>query len=102
MSPGAPKRILFAGLLFFPAALQPQMPPPPARLVISSQPEGAIITINNKPMSQRTDAIFIVSPGPYTVSVASPDKNVNCGDRSVTVSAGETRKMNCVGTVWEQ
>jgi hypothetical protein len=97
----APKRVLLAGLLLFPMTLRPQMPPPPARLVISSQPVGATITINGTRMSQKTDATFIVSPGSYTVSVASTDLKANCGDIRVSVAAGETHSMSCIGSVWK-
>lgn len=82
------------------AGLSLQMPPQPGRLVIRSEPSGAVIRIDAKEMPQRTDAVFVVSPGQYSVGVSSPDGRLNCGERSVTVSSGQTLTMVCKENSW--
>src|ERR1700722_11207067 len=86
--------------LLCPALLLPQMPPQPGRLAISSQPKGADIYINGPKMSQPTNAVFVVSPGPYSILVQSPDGNYKCKAFSATVIAGQTVTFNCPLPGW--
>ena len=72
-----------------------QTPPQPGRLSIKSNPGGATITINGQPMSQKTNAIFVVSPGPYKVSIVGVTGNPNCPEQKVQVSSGQTSEVHC-------
>jgi len=90
-------------VLLLPAGLLPQMPPGPARLVISSTPTGAVITINNRPMQQTTDATFNVSaPGTYQISVAGQAPfgggKFQCPTKTVHVDPGQTVTLHCNST----
>ncbi|MGB6689854.1 MAG: PEGA domain-containing protein [Terracidiphilus sp.] len=93
------EKILLASILLSPAALAPQMPPQPGRLAISSDPQGAIVTINGQRVDQHTNATFVVSPGTYTVSVSLEGK-LNCPGTSLTVSAGQTVARECTASGW--
>jgi hypothetical protein len=94
-------RALLALFLLFPAALPPQMPPQPGRLAISSERPGADIYINGPKMSQLTNAVFVVSPGQYSILVQSPDGKFHCTtEKPLTVQAGQTVPFNCVLTGW--
>jgi PEGA domain len=64
------------------------------RLVIQSNPQGANIFINDKPMGQ-TPATYVVGPGNYTVRVTGGAGNLNCGDKSVYVSPGSAVTVTC-------
>src|ERR1700751_4228433 len=86
--------------LLFPPAFAAQMPPQPGKLVINSEPTGATITINGKITNQPTNATFVVSPGTYTVSVASEAGKLNCPGIPITVTAGQTQVRVCSGTGW--
>ena len=68
-----------------------------ARLVVKSSPIGARISIDDKPMGQFTDAVFVVAPGNYRVSVSG---SANCGDQAVTLKSGDTRTLFCKGGTW--
>jgi hypothetical protein len=85
--------------LLCPAAFSFQSPGQPPKLVIQSIPTGAKITINGKIVGQ-TDATFVVSPGKYTVSVASSDGKLNCKDKVVTVSFAQTLTITCSSAGW--
>ena len=65
-------KIMLVAAFLWPATLAPQMPSV-GRLVISSEPTGAMVTINGKQQDQPTNATFVVSAGTYKVSVASVD-----------------------------
>jgi PEGA domain len=95
------KKLQLTILLLLPAALQPQMPPQSGRLVISSQPTGAIVTINGKEMGQHTNATFVVSSGNYRVSVASADGSLHCTEIILSVSGGQTVGRTCTAKGWE-
>lgn len=95
-----PWRIFLAPALLFPAALQPQMPPQPGRLVILSEPPGATVTINQKTVTQKTNASLVVSPGTYTVTVTSPNPKFSC-QKTVAVSSGQTVTSDCTATGWK-
>jgi hypothetical protein len=74
------------------------------RLVISSEPAGATVTINGKKQNQPTNATFVVSAGKYTVytvSVASVDGKLKCGDTRLTVSVGQAVARTCTATGWK-
>jgi hypothetical protein len=71
------------------------------RLVISSEPAGAIVTINGKQQSQRTNATFVVSAGKYNVSVASPDGRLKCDAIPLTVSVGQAVARICTASGWK-
>lgn len=94
--------ILLLSLLLCPLALRSQMPPQPGRLVITSEPPGATVTINGKQVSQHTNATFLVSPGSYTVSVASPDGRLSCPATTLSVSSGQTTTGDCSAAGWKQ
>ncbi|MFZ1941064.1 MAG: hypothetical protein WBA18_05870 [Terracidiphilus sp.] len=97
-----------------PAQLEPQiMPPPPAKLVISSEPSGAVVSIgldkaHMQVMQQRTNATFYVSAGSYLVSLNSSVSDISCtvsppnkaapgaqGFVGVKVNSGDTAAINC-------
>jgi hypothetical protein len=84
------------GILLAPVAASSQMPSI-AKLIVKSNPIRAAISINDKPTGQFTDAVFVVSPGSYKVSVSG---NANCGDQTVTVQSGETKTLTCSGGNW--
>jgi hypothetical protein len=96
-------------VLLLPARIVPQGPPPPAKLVIYSEPAGASVTINGQRMQQRTNATFNVSAGKYVVSVtnSSSGSPLTCSSPSgepvstppgavqVNVSSGQTAAITC-------
>jgi hypothetical protein len=94
------RTILFVSILLCPAALSPQMPPQPGKLVISSYPTDALIAINGKQVSQHTNATFLVSPGTYQIEVASTDGRIKCSG-ALTVAAGQTAGATCTATGWK-
>jgi hypothetical protein len=93
----------WSSLLLASSVLRSQMPPQPARLVVSSEPTGAIVTIkgNGDPVSQRTAATFVVSPGQYAVSVATPDGSVRCPEVVHTLASGQTLILTCSAKGWQ-
>jgi hypothetical protein len=93
--------LVFASLMLASSALRSQMPPQPARLVISSEPAGAIVTINGTQVAQRTAATFVVSPGNYTVSVAAPDGSVKCPGVAHKLDPGQTWVLTCSAKGWQ-
>jgi PEGA domain len=92
-------KVALVSVLLWPASLWSQMPSL-GRLVISSEPAGATVTINGKQQSQRTNATFVVSAGKYTISVASADGRLKCSD-TVTVSVGQVVARNCTAAGWK-
>ena len=104
------RAVLVASAFLFALTIQPQSPPPPARLVISSEPTRAAVTINGNKMTQTTNATFLVSPGTYTVAVAIADGTLACNQpsgsgpkasRTVTVSSGDTAQLDCTPVGWK-
>jgi hypothetical protein len=98
-NPWASALLVVTGAL--PLALLAQMPPQSAKLVISSEPAGAEVTINNDKMKQATNATFVVSPGTYTVTVTGSDRALACTFK-FTVASGDTRKGTCTKTGSQQ
>jgi hypothetical protein len=106
---------LLAFMLLLTGRATPQMPPPPARLVVTSEPAGATVTINGNKMSQNTNATFVVSPGAYAVAVSSADGKLACNQapasaapspnpkaaRIVTVASGDTAQLDCTAKGWK-
>jgi hypothetical protein len=87
--------------LVFPALLHPQMAP--GRLQVSSEPPGAIVTIDNRQMPRPTDATYVVFPGNHTVSVTGKDqtgKAIKC-TASLNISSGVTKSVNCTARGWD-
>jgi hypothetical protein len=80
--------------------LSSQTPVQPGRLVITSTPTGAKITVNSQATNQLTDATFAVPPGKYTVSVTGGPGHLNCPDRDVQVSSGQPTEVHCSATGW--
>jgi len=101
ISTGCATVILGLTVLLLPAAPRAQMPPQPGKLVISSEPSGAVVTINGMKMSQATNAVFAVSAGRYQVSVRSADGTLVCAEITVSVSRGETAARLCTVKGWQ-
>jgi hypothetical protein len=102
ISTGRATRILGLMVLLLPAEPSwAQMPPQPGMLVISSEPKGAVVTINGMKMSQATNAVFAVSAGRYQVSVRSTDGTLACAEVTVSVSRGETAARLCTVKGWQ-
>lgn len=93
-------KIMLVAVFLLPARLVPQMPSL-GRLVISSEPTGAMVTINGKQQDQPTNATFVVSAGTYKVSVASLDGKLKCGTISLTVSVGQAVTRDCTAAGWQ-
>ena len=91
--------LLSVAVLLCPATLKPQMPPQPGKLVISSEPPGATVSINGTVMAQHTNATFLVSPGKYAVMVASQDGRLKCTG-SLSVTSGQTASADCTAAGW--
>jgi hypothetical protein len=94
--------ILLLSLLLCPLALRPQMPPQPGKLVITSEPPGATVTINGNQVNQHTNATFLVSPGSYTVTVISRDGKLSCSPPTpLRVTSGQTVTGDCSAAGWK-
>jgi hypothetical protein len=93
-------KVVLVSVLLWTASLWPQMPSL-GRLVISSEPAGATVTINGRQQSQLTNATFVVSAGNYTVSVVSADGKLKCGAIPLTVPVGQVVRRNCTATGWK-
>jgi hypothetical protein len=98
--------MMLAPILLIPAALRPQiLPPQPGKLNVYSKPAGATVYINRNPMTQPTNAAFVVTPGTYQVSVKQSNTTLTCSATprgkslsdgiEVSVSAGQTVTINC-------
>jgi hypothetical protein len=94
------RMMLLISIFLCPAALSPQMPPQPGKLVISSDPVHATITINGNKVTQVTNATFMVSPGRYAIVVASQDGRLRCNG-TLSVSAGQTATGSCTASGWK-
>jgi PEGA domain len=93
--------VLVASTMLLPTAPRAQMPPQPGKLVISSEPTGAVVTINGQKMSQPTNAVFAVSAGTYKVSVSSADGVLSCAELTLSVSGGQTAARQCTPKGWQ-
>ena len=91
--------LLAALIQLLPAAADSQMPPQLGRLVVSSEPAGAVVSINGKSVAQRTNATFLVSLGSYSISVSSPDSSLKCTG-TFPVSGGQTVSCDCSANGW--
>jgi len=89
-------RIVTLGILLFPIWGSSQMPSL-AKLVVKSNPSHAQINLNDQPTDRVTDAVFVVAPNTYKVSVSG---SANCGDNTVTLQSGETKTLTCSGGSW--
>jgi hypothetical protein len=68
-----------------------QMPAPLGRLHITSNPAGAIISINNVKRKEVTPVLLAVVPSAYTVTIGTcPNQPI-----TVTVASGETKEVAC-------
>jgi hypothetical protein len=85
-----------------PPTLTSQTPVQPGRLVITSTPSGAKITVNSQATKQLTNATFVVPPGKYTVSVAGGPGSLNCPGKDVQVTSGQPTSVHCAATGWTQ
>jgi hypothetical protein len=92
---------LVVSMLALPAALWSQMPPQAGKLIIASDPVGAVVTINGEAVSQHANATFVVSPGKYTVSVASADGSLKCPEITLQVGGGQTITRSCSARGWQ-
>ncbi len=81
--------------LLFSSAVSVQTPPQPARLSVTSTPKGATIMINGQTMSQKTDAVFVVSAGHYKVTIAGGAGSPSCPEKDVQVVSGQTLEVAC-------
>jgi len=68
-----------------------------AKLVVKSSPNHAQISLNDQPTDRVTDAVFVVAPNTYKMSVSG---SANCGDNTVTLQSGETKTLTCSGGSW--
>ena len=91
--------LLSLAILLCPAALSTQMPPQPGKLVISSEPPGATVSIKGSVVAQHTNATFLVSPGTYPIVVTSQDGKFKCTG-SLTVVSGQTASATCTAAGW--
>ena len=86
----------FFCIFLLPAPLSSQRPQPPGKLSVTSTPPGAQITIDKQPMSQLTDATFVVSPGGHDVVVKGKgDTLTKCANSSVQVESGRVTSIHC-------
>ena len=85
-------RIFVLWFLVLPGALSSQMPQPLGRLNITSNPEGADISIDGK-SGWTTPVTLVVAPISYVVQVTGPGP-VTC-KLSCTVKPGETVQAKC-------
>lgn len=97
-------RASWTSLVFLlPGLLWTQMPPQPAKLMVTSDPSGADVTINGAHMGQRTNATFVVAHGQYTIAVSSQDTNpkLNCPAKTIAVYGGQTYALQCTAQGWK-
>jgi|ERR1017187_2093180 hypothetical protein len=99
-TPRVPEFIVWAALLC-PVAGWSQTPPRPGRLHVTSTPDGAVITVDGKPMNQRTPTVLVVAPGTYTVSVAGQAGKSTCREAAFAVASGAIVEVDCSGGVWK-
>lgn len=85
-------------LLFCP--LFAQLPPRAGRLVVTSDPTGAIIMVNGAQTMQRTNATLVVASGDYKLSVSDPRGGLACSEITLHVQAEETVTRHCTSAGW--
>jgi hypothetical protein len=93
-------KIVLCWIVLYSPILSSQTPGQPGRLVITSTPTGAKITVNNQATNQLTDATFVVPPGKYTVSVTDGPGKLNCPDKDVQIFSGQPAEVHCSATGW--
>jgi hypothetical protein len=77
-----------------------QRPQMPAKLVVTSTPAEARISIDKGAANQSTPATFVVSPGTHSVSIQGV---AQCGAEhpaTVTVTPGSTWAVTCDAKGW--
>jgi PEGA domain len=89
------------GWILLLAPLLAQTPGKPGRLIINSTPPKATIVINGQTWGELTNAIVVMPPGTYNVSVASSELK-NCPTTPVTVQAGSETEVNCIQAGWQK
>jgi hypothetical protein len=89
-------RIVTLGGLLLPIRVSSQMPSL-AKLVVKSNPDHAHINLNDQSTDRVTDAVFVVAPNTYRVSVSG---SANCGDKQVILQSGDTKTITCSGGAW--
>jgi hypothetical protein len=89
------------GILFCPYAVLSQSTAF-NKLVITSSPSGANISINGGPRPETTPQTYVVGPGKYTVSVTSGPNKLNCQFQPVTAASGNTFTFNCTASGQQQ
>jgi hypothetical protein len=72
-----------------------------ARLIVTSTPPGAKITLNGNEVQRPTNATLVVGPGKYKIAVTGGPGNVNCGEKEVTVVAGKDVALSCTSSGWQ-
>lgn len=82
-------------VLFLSPGLFLQTAKQPGLLKVTSDPTGASITINQKPMTGKTNATFVVTPGQYTVTAQGASGNLNCQPTPATVNSGQITTVVC-------
>jgi hypothetical protein len=82
--------LLLSPGLFLQTAKQPGL------LKVTSDPQGASITIGDKLMNGKTNATFVVTPGQYTVKAQSASGNfLNCQPAPAVVNSGQITTVVC-------
>ncbi len=89
------KKALCSALLF-PVLLPSQRPPMPGKLNVTSTPSGVKITMDQAATNRYTPALFVVSAGNHTVSLAGGQ----CGVARVDVDPGSIWTANCDKSGW--
>lgn len=89
------------GSLLFPVSLSSQMPSL-AKLVVTSHPNtGARISFwydgKERDTGQVTNAVFVVAPGTYRVSLSG---SATCPQQDVALATGNTKTLACSNGAW--
>lgn len=94
--------LALCGAVLFPALLSSQRPAFPGKLMVTSTPAGALITMDQAATNRATPATFVVSAGEHTVTLAGEEAK-QCGVKApakVTVGPGATWTASCDKTGW--
>ena len=94
-------QIVFCSVLLFPSLSSSQRPPSPGKLLVTSDPPGASITIDNQSMGHSTNYMFVVSPGEHSVAVKSTTLQNCATPAKVTVPSGSRTTINCRVAGWD-
>jgi len=85
----------------YPPALTSQTPARPGKLVITSTPPEATITVNGRALEQLTPSTFLVPQGKYKVAVSDGPGNLNCAEKEVLVTSGQSTELHCTAAGWK-